>query len=128
ANNDGEWRELFNGEDLSGWAQVNGSAPYKVEKGVIVGTTVSNSPNSFLATEETYGDFIMEFEFMMHPDINSGIQFRSISDTSIMQGRVHGYQFELDPSERNWTGGIYDEGRRQWLYPLSLNESAQSAL
>lgn len=122
------WTDLFNGEDLSGWHQVNGEAPYTVEDGAIVGTTVPDSPNSFLATEQQYGDFILELEFMMHEDINSGVQFRSISDPAIMDGRVHGYQFEFDPSERNWTGGIYDEGRRQWLYPLSLNENAKSAL
>ena len=122
------WKDLFNGEDLIGWNQVNGTAPYTVEDGAIVGTTVEGSPNSFLATDQPYGDFILELEFMMNEDINSGIQFRSISDPAIMDGRVHGYQFELDPSERNWTGGIYDEARRQWLYPLSLNEEAKSAL
>ena len=47
---DNGWESLFNGNDLSGWEQVNGSAPYKVEDGAIVGTTVMNSPNSFLAS------------------------------------------------------------------------------
>lgn len=124
---DDGWVMLFNGEDLSGWEQVNGTAPYEVVDGVIVGTTVTNSPNSFLATENTYGDFILEFDFMLNSDINSGVQFRSITDPSIKDGRVHGYQFEFDPSDRNWTGGIYDEQRRMWLYPLSLNPNGQSA-
>lgn len=126
AQNDG-WTNLFNGQDLEGWKQVNGEAPYKVEDGAIVGTTVTDSPNSFLATQEEYGDFILEFEVMLNSDINSGVQFRSISDPAIMDGRVHGYQFELDPSDRKWTGGIYDEARRGWLYPISLNPDAQSA-
>src|SRR5690606_13776235 len=52
---------------------------------------------------------------------------RSISDPNIKEGRVHGYQFEMDPSDRKWTGGIYDEQRRNWLYPLSLNPEAQTA-
>ena len=43
------------------------------------------------------------------------------------KGRVHGYQFEIDPSQRAWSGGIYDEARRGWLYPLTLNPSAQTA-
>lgn len=122
-----EWIELFNGRDLSGWKQVNGTAPYTVQDGVIVGTTVMDSPNSFLATEQSYGDFILEFEFMLNNDINSGVQFRSISDPAIMDGKVHGYQFELDPSDRQWTGGIYDESRRGWVYPLSLNANARAA-
>lgn len=127
ADVDEGWVELFNGKDLSGWKQVNGTAPYKVVDGAIVGTTVTGSPNSFLAAENEYGDFILEFEVMLNNDINSGVQFRSITDPSIMNGRVHGYQFELDPSDRRWTGGIYDEARRGWVYPLSLNPDGQSA-
>lgn len=125
---DEEWVMLFNGEDLLGWEQVNGTATYEVVDGAIVGTTVIGSPNSFLATENTYGDFILEFEFALNNDINSGVQFRSLQDPHVKNGRVHGYQFEFDPSERNWTGGIYDEQRRLWLYPLSLNSNAQTAL
>lgn len=127
-DNDNGWVMLFNGEDLTGWEQVNGTAQYQVVDGAIVGTTVTNSPNSFLATKNKYGDFILEFDFMLNNDINSGVQFRSIADPTIKEGRVHGYQFEFDPSDRNWTGGIYDEQRRMWLYPLSLNPKSQSAL
>jgi hypothetical protein len=29
------------------------------------------------------------------------------------------------PKRRKWTGGIYDEGRRDWLYPMELNAKAQ---
>ena len=124
---DKDWEVLFNGKDLKEWKQVNGTAPYTIVDGAIVGTTVSGSPNSFLATRKQYGDFILEFEFMLNNDINSGVQFRSIADPAIQDGRVHGYQFELDPSDRQWMGGIYDEARRGWLYPLSLNPNAQSA-
>lgn len=127
AGTDEDWTPLFNGKDLSGWKQINGTAPYQVRDGAIVGTTVTNSPNSFLATEQAYEDFILEFEFMLNNDINSGVQFRSISDPAVMDGRVHGYQFELDPSDRKWTAGIYDEARRGWVYPLSLNPEGQTA-
>ena len=40
---------------------------------------------------------------------------------------MHGYQFEIDPSKRAWSGGIYDEARRNWLYPLTLNPAAKTA-
>lgn len=40
---------------------------------------------------------------------------------------MHGYQFEEDPSPRAWTGGIYDEARRFWLYPLTKNPVAKTA-
>jgi hypothetical protein len=43
------------------------------------------------------------------------------------EGRVYGRQCEIDPTPRRWTGGIYDEGRREWLYPMQLNPAAQQA-
>jgi len=121
------WVDLFNGKDLTGWKQLNGEAKYHVEDGMIVGTTVANTPNSFLATENTYSDFILEVEMLLVDDFNSGIQFRSESRPDYMNGRVHGYQCEVDPSPRAWSAGIYDEARRNWLYPLDLNPDAKSA-
>ena len=128
ANGSGNgWTDLFNGHDLSGWRQLNGEAKYEVIDGMIVGTTVANTPNSFLATEENYTDFILEVEMFLEDDFNSGIQFRSESRPDYMDGRVHGYQCEVDPSDRAWSAGIYDEARRGWLYPLDLNPDARSA-
>ncbi len=123
-----DWTYLFNGENLDGWVQRNGEATYEVVDGVIVGTTVLNTPNSFLCTEKNYSDFIFEVELLVEPNMNSGIQFRSLSLPEYNNGRVHGYQCEVDPSTRAWSGGIYDEARRGWLYPLDLNPKAQSAL
>lgn len=122
-----QWVSLFNGRDLKGWKQLNGKAKYEVKDGAIVGTTVSDEPNSFLATEKNYTDFILELEFMVDPSMNSGIQFRSESRADYMNGRVHGYQMEIDPSKRAWSGGIYDEARRLWLYSLEYNEQGKTA-
>lgn len=122
-----KWVKLFNGKDFTGWKQLNGKAKYEVVKGEIVGTTVHGEPNSFLVTEKTYGDFILELEFRLDAVMNSGIQFRSDSRPDYREGRVHGYQFEIDPSERAWTGGVYDESRRGWLYPLDYNDVARKA-
>lgn len=122
-----KWTKLFNGKDLSGWKQLGGKAKYEVKNGEIIGTTVANEPNSFLVTEQPYGDFILELEFKLDADINSGVQFRSESKPDYQNGRVHGYQMEIDPSPRAWTGGIYDEARREWLYPLEYNPAAKSA-
>lgn len=121
------WENLFNGKDLKGWKPLNGHAKFEAVNGEIVGTTVSGEPNSFLATEKDYGDFILEFEFTLDHNMNSGVQFRSESTPEYNNGRVHGYQFEIDPSPRAWTAGIYDEGRRDWLYPLDYNQAAKSA-
>ncbi len=121
------WISLFNGKDLTGWKQLNGTAKYKVENSEIIGITKIKIPNSFLSTEKIYGDFILEFDVMVDPSINSGVQFRSNSFKDYNNGRVHGYQFELDPSDRAFSGGVYDEGRRGWIYPLSLNNKGRKA-
>ncbi len=97
----GPWEPLFNGRDLTGWREVNGTAPYAAVDGMIVSTTVPGSPNSFLATEKTYGDFIFECE--VKQDIgpsNSGVIFRGLSTPDHMNGRVHGYQLEIESGVR----------------------------
>lgn len=121
------WEHLFNGKNLNGWERLNGKAEYKVEDNAIVGYTKANTPNTFLATKKTYGDFILELEFKVDDTMNSGIQFRSESRKDYQNGRVHGYQYEIDPSKRAWSGGIYDEARRNWVYPLTVNPDAQHA-
>lgn len=121
------WQNLFNGKDLQGWKQLNGKAKYEAKNNEIVGTTVTGEPNSFLATDKEYGDFILEFEFKIDNNMNSGVQFRSESKPDYRNGRVHGYQFEIDPSPRAWTAGIYDEARRDWLYPMDYNPATKSA-
>ena len=121
------WQPLFDGQSLAGWKKLNGTAVYEIRDGAIVGISRLSTPNTFLATEVSYGDFILELEFLAEGLLNSGIQVRSHSRPDYQEGRVHGYQVEIDPSERAWTAGIYDEARRGWLYPLTLNETARQA-
>ena len=122
-----DWVYLFNGKNLAGWYVVNGKADYVVEDGAIVGACKMNTPNSFLATEKEFGDFILEYEAKLDGDMNSGVQIRSHSLPEYRNGVVHGYQVEIDPSARQWTGGIYDESRRGWLYNLECNPGAKKA-
>ncbi len=122
-----QWESLFNGKNLKGWKKLNGKAEYVVKDGAIVGTSKMGTPNTFLVTQKNYGDFILEFEFKVDNSLNSGVQFRSESRKDYNNGRVHGYQYEIDPSARGWSGGVYDEARRGWLYPLEKNPSAQTA-
>lgn len=122
-----EWQDLFDGSSLEGWQQKGGEARYFVEKGELVGVSMPNTPNSFMTTKEHYGDFILEFEVKVATGLNSGVQIRSNTDEDYRAGQVHGYQVEIDTSPRGFSGGIYDEQRRGWLYPLSRNDSARSA-
>ena len=110
----GDWEPLFNGKNLKGWKKLNGAAEYRIEDGAIVGVSRVNTPNTFLCTDRTYGDFILELSFKVDEGLNSGVQFRSNSRPDYRNGQVHGYQYEIDPSARAWSGGIYEEGRRGW--------------
>lgn len=131
--------QLFNGKNLDGWAKHGGKAKYHIEGGEIVGTSMLNTRNTFLCTEKTYGDFILEYEFKADQRLNSGVQIRSeCRDTptrvivngqpkTISAGRVFGYQIEIDPDvprARMWSAGIYDEARRGWLFPKGERQEA----
>ncbi|MEM8944488.1 MAG: DUF1080 domain-containing protein [Planctomycetota bacterium] len=137
---------LFNGKDLEGWIKRGGKADYHIEGDEIVGTSVANTPNTFLCTPRDYANFILEVELKVDDGLNSGIQIRSevnenstevtvknsdgeMKEKKIAAGRVYGYQVEIDPSERSWSGGIYDEARRGWLNNLDgdPNKKAREA-
>ena len=86
----------------------------------------------------------MNSNFFPAQFLNSGIQIRSNTydepktytwkddqgkekSRLVAAKKVHGYQVEIDPSERAWSGGIYDESRRGWLNNLKENEPARKA-
>lgn len=139
------WENLLNKEDLSNWVLLGSEkANFYLENGVLVGETQKDIPNSFISTKKEYEDFILELEFKVSPELNSGVQIRSGSyqeeTTTIYltgkleetertweEGRVYGYQIEIDPSSRAWSGGFYEEGGRGWLQPLTDNEAARNA-
>ncbi|UCD37430.1 MAG: DUF1080 domain-containing protein [Fidelibacterota bacterium] len=121
------WVDLFNGENLDNWRITEGTAEFKVEDGMIIGVSRLNTPNTFLATDREYGDFILEYEARLDSGLNSGVQIRSLSTPEYEDGRLYGHQVELDASARAWTAGIYDERRRGWLYNLECNPPAKSA-
>lgn len=128
ADDDG-FVSLFDGKNLDGWKKVGGDATYTIDDGMIVGE-VGPGPNTFLRTEKEYDDFVFKVELKLEVPGNSGIQFRSHQkpqDDPKNPGRVYGYQMEVDPSPRKWSGGIYDESRRGWLYDLKDKPEAQAA-
>ena len=94
------WDALFNGKDLSNFHQLNGDASYKIMNHELIGTSKLGTPNSFMATKKTYGDFILEFDVFVENGLNSGVQFRSLSTPDFRDGRVHGYQCEIETSAR----------------------------
>jgi hypothetical protein len=112
------WIALFDSESLNGWRVHGGTHKFAVADGVITGTAVADQPNAFLVTQLTYSDFIFETEFLSGGSLNSGIIFRGGYDPDYRDGRLFGYQAEIDPSKRAWTGGLFEEALRGWLVPL----------
>jgi len=115
----GEWVDLFNGKNLDGWTQRNGTATYKVRDGAIVGTTAKGSPNSFLCTDKDYGDFELTFEVKCDNELNSGVQIRSQTKGGKPNGRVNGPQVEIEASGKNGAeaGYLYGEACGGWMTP-----------
>lgn len=142
---EGQWLNLFNGENLEGWTVHSGFGKYYVEDGCIVGQAVKASPNTFLCTDREYSDFILEFEVLLEDsELNSGVQFRSqIADDELVfifrnaegkyqsqtipADRVYGYQVEIAAGDAAGSGGVYDEARRAMMpwWPVKGSEESK---
>jgi len=122
---DAPWRDITPRAGLAGWHVTGGKAVYDVDKGELVGHAAPGATNSWLVSDAQYGDFILEFDVRTDTALNSGVMIRGQSRPDYRDGVVHGYQAEIDPSSRRWSGGLYDEQRRQWLYTLGRNEPAR---
>ena len=121
----GQFTSLTNGTDLSNWESYGGEAPYTISGDTITGTAIVNTPNTFLCTDRPYSDFILTLEFNDDAPLNSGVMARGQWRQQEDIRRIYGYQVEIDPSPRGYTGGIYDEARRGWIYPLHYNDEAR---
>ena len=141
--------ELFNGKDLEGWINYGGGKFYVAEE-CIVGEAITGLPNTFLHTREKYQNFELEFDVKLDTVLNSGVQIRSNmyeKDTETIRwggrfdkngdkliinkkrkgGTFWGYQIEIDPTSRAWSGAIYEEAGRGFLHTPGVNETVKSA-
>ncbi|MDP1662352.1 MAG: DUF1080 domain-containing protein, partial [Phycisphaerales bacterium] len=132
----GAWEEPLAAGNLDAFVVRGGNATFRLEGGELVGTTAPATANTFLVTRAAYRDFEMIAEVKVDPALNSGIQVRSDVqgrgadagiDSTPRDGRIRGYQVEIDPSPRGYTAGIYDEARRGWLFPLTDNPAARAS-
>jgi hypothetical protein len=67
-----EWRDLFNGKDLSGWVNVNTDPDtWSVKDGILV---CKGRPIGVMRSDKQYENFILHIEWMhMEPGGNSGV-------------------------------------------------------
>jgi hypothetical protein len=149
------WKDLFDGKTLKGWEVINqdlknpdAKPDFYVENKMIICNTKLHIESEYLVTEKSYANFMIEYDVKTDTSLNSGLQCRSHvweRDTTIIQmasdnkgkthqiksprkkGEVWGYQIELDPSSRAWSGGLYEQGNRGWIVSLVNNEAARKA-
>jgi hypothetical protein len=140
----GQWERPFDGKTLDGWEVLGGEGKFYVEDQSIVGETEVGVKGCYLCTKESYDNFVLELEFKIDEGLNSGVQIRAdvyeedtttlymsgtlkLAPRTYKAGQVYGYQIEIDTSERAWSGGLYESGRRGWLQSLQYNEPARKA-
>ena len=130
------WQHWFK-DGLGDAKIVSGTASYKVEDGVLVGTTTDGSPNSFLV-KGPFKDFELEFEVKVDDALNSGVQVRSHlakegdpapegakGGKPLPPGRLYGPQCEI--AVNGTAGDFYDEARRgTWWSILTQTEVVRS--
>lgn len=132
-----EMTPLFDGKTLDGWAVKGGFAAYRAEDGMIIGKTVEGSPNTFLCTTRDYADFVLEFDVLCDPELNSGCQIRSHvyeKDTEDAKkhvrkaGMVFGYQCEIATEASGNCGNFWDEARlTKWWDDFTQKSGARKA-
>jgi hypothetical protein len=113
---------LFDGKTLSGWKNPYSWGETKVVDGEI---HLTGEKKFFIVTEKSYSDFVFEGEVLLpEGTANSGFMFRAHAEPN----KVYGYQAEVDGSPRNWSGGLYDEGRRMWfISPIKGDAQSETA-
>ncbi|WP_144058133.1 family 78 glycoside hydrolase catalytic domain [Novipirellula maiorica] len=116
---------LFNGKDLTGWRNPYPHGEAKVVDGEI---HLIGDKKFFLVTEKKYSDFRVSVEIHLpEGPANSGVMFRCHIDPDA-EKKVYGYQAECDGSDRRWSGGLYDEARRGWIWPSTEGRSTDQFL
>ena len=117
----GEWRSLFDGTNLDQWNNPYDWGTVSVQNGEI---HLVGDQKFFLVTDERFRDFVFEGEVFLPDSMsNAGFMFRA----NVEKNRVYGYQAEVDPKARRYSGGLYDEGRRGWLNPARDDAAAGRA-
>jgi hypothetical protein len=100
-----EFSPLCSGKDLTGWE--GDTQLWSARDGVLIGTSQGLNHNEFLATTQSYQNFILSLRFRLKDGQgNSGVQFRSVR---VPGTEMSGYQADIG---ENYWGCLYDESRR----------------
>ncbi len=109
-------KKLFNGKDLKGWT-VHGTEKWYVENGELVCESGPDKQYGYLSTDKSYKNFVLEYDFKLEANGNSGVFIRS----GIEGTKISGWQVEVAPPGSS-TGGIYESYGRGWLIKPSKED------
>ena len=114
------WLNLDGREDRHQWYNPFAVGMMKHEKGEIV---LRSDRNFMITTKQIFRDFVLELEALV-PEGNSGIFFRcEVGDKKLL-----GYQAEIDRAQRQYTGGLFDNTGRGFLFPKADDGTSLKAL
>jgi hypothetical protein len=103
------FKKLFNGKDLTGW-KIHGTEKWYVDNGELICESGPDKQYGYLSTEKPYDNFILDLDFKLEANGNSGVFIRS----GIEGTKISGWQVEVAPPMQS-TGGIYESYGRGWL-------------
>jgi hypothetical protein len=109
------WTPLFDGKSLTGWRTLTGKAiaGWVAEDGVLHYAPPRGGSGNDIYTEKEYANFVLELEWRIVPDGNSGIKYRMKFYDKEYAGpeyQILGPKAEGDPRgpSKGITGALYD--------------------
>jgi len=89
-----EWKELFNGADLTGWRMrhTGKDHAWEVKNGILVNTASAVD----IVTEANFGDFDLHIEYMFPEGSNSGIYLRGRYELQILDSLGNTYDYPAE--------------------------------
>ena len=112
-----EWTRPFNGQNTDGWTNPLETGDASVTDGEL---HLSGDDSFFLLSEESYDDFV--FETWVNAETKGGVMVRNPGGN-----RVAGYRAEIDPTDDDLSGSLYDVGDQAWLKSTEGENHAQMA-
>lgn len=109
-----EWTRLFDGSNLDHWT-LRQSEGWKIADGQLVPNEIRK--DNYAWTKEKYGDFVLEAEFRLTKDCNSGVFFRTDPENPV-QG---GFEIQVFDSHGKMELGSHDCGALYDAVPPKVN-------
>ncbi len=109
AKESGEWIQLFNGKDLTGWKAVENPDSFRVADGKII----ANGDRSHLyyvgeVANANFKNFEWRCKVMLKPNSNSGMYFHTAVQAEGWPGKGYEAQLNNTHGDIKKTGGLYD--------------------